>query len=100
MTLLFSTQSRVAKRLPSAALVVQAVAVFAQPVAVGARPTFIRRDVTTGRTGAVVVVDAMLLRLLHFIYGMEFRDAGHSRYLLTRLSNVCHAADLLATVAG
>lgn len=60
-----------------AALPIQTVAIGAKPVTHSSRPALVNRYVAPRRTSAVVVIDAILLRLDDFVDRVEVRYAWH-----------------------
>ena len=79
------------------ALLIQIVAVVAESVAASSRFAFPRWDVSSGRTGAVVVMNALIGRFLFFIYGVERRGCWHCASFRFGVSKTLVRADELAT---
>jgi hypothetical protein len=67
---------------PLSAFVVVPLAIFAKPVSSGAKTPFIQRNVPTSGARPIVVIDAILLRLLHFVHRIKRGSWGHWVILL------------------
>jgi hypothetical protein len=58
-------------------LLVQAIAIFAQPVSTCSCSPLVLGDITTRRTGIIVVVPAVRSRFTGLVYGIEIGNFCH-----------------------